>query len=71
MNEQGKQRAYNERILQTDHVHLELWCFQLTTVCEERAKNFTCVWHKWYLKRETFRSRFQLIGFEQMFASGC
>ena len=52
-------------------VYLHLWCFQLTAVWEESAKSFTRVWHKWYLKREAFRSRFQVIGFEQKFALGC
>ena len=40
MNEQEKKRAYNERILQTDHGTLNLWCFQSTVVWEDSAKNF-------------------------------
>ena len=52
-------------------VHLHHWCFRLTTVWEKSAKSFTRVWHKLYLKRETFRSRFQVIEFEQKFALGC
>ena len=52
-------------------VHLQLSCFQLTAVWEESAKSFTCVWHKWYPKRETFYSWFQVIEFEQKFALGC
>ena len=52
-------------------VHLQLWRFQLTVVWEESAKRFTRVWHKWYLKRETFRSWLQVIGIEQKFALGC
>ena len=51
--------------------HLHLWCFQSTVVWEESAKSFTRVWHKWYLKRETFRCQFQLTGFEQKFALCC
>ena len=41
MNQQEKKRAYNERIL----LEIHLFCFQLTVVWEERAKNCTRVWH--------------------------
>ena len=52
-------------------VHLQLWRFPLTVIWEESAKRFSRVWHSRYLKRETFRSQFQVIGSEQKFASGC
>ena len=52
-------------------VHLHFWCFQSMVVWEESAKSSTRIWHKCYLKGETLRSRFQVIGFEQKFALGC
>ena len=48
-------------------VQLHLWRFQSTAVWEESAKSFTRVRHNCYLKRETFHSELQVIGFEQKF----
>ena len=51
-------------------VHLHLWCFQLTAVWEESALVLLAFGTNDILKRETFRNRFQVTGFEQKFALG-
>ena len=45
--------------------------FSLNGIMGREYKNFIRVWYNWHLKRETFRSRFQVIGFELKFALGC
>ena len=51
-------------------VHLHLSCFQLTAVWEESALVLLAFGTNDILKRETFRNRFQVTGFEQKFALG-
>ena len=77
MNEKEKKPAYNERILQrylyTSQVHLR--CkgiftpvgFLSTVLWEERAKSIMA---QIYLKRQTFRSRFQVTGIKKKFCFG-
>ena len=49
-------------------IHLHLWCFQSTVVWQESANSFTrlAFRHKQYLKKESFRSRSQVIGITQV-----
>ena len=42
-------------------VYLHLCCFELKTVWEERAKSFTCVWHKRYQKERPSAVNFKLL----------
>ena len=66
MNDQKKKRAYNETIVQIDHGTFTPLEFSIND-----SMGINGVWQKWCLKRETFRSQFQVIGFEQKFALGC
>ena len=69
MNEQGKKQACNERILQIEHGTFFL-VFSINGSMGREYQKFTRVWHYCYMKRETFRSRFQVIGSEKKVSFG-
>ena len=69
MNRKKNERTMKKSCRQTV-VHLHLWYFQSVMVWQESSKDFTRVWHNCYLKTETFRSRFLVIGFEQKVCFG-
>ena len=70
MNEQEKRRAYNERILQIDHVTFIHLVFSINNSMGRECEMFYLGIAKTNLKRETFRNRFHVIGFTQKFALG-
>ena len=71
MNEQEKRRPYNERILQIYHGTFTRLVFSINGSVGRECQKFYSRLAQMNLKRETFRNRFQVIGFEQRFALGC
>ena len=71
MNEQEKSRAYNERIFQIEHGTFTPLVFSINGSMRRESQKFYLRLAQMNLKRETFRSQFQVIVFEQKFALGC
>ena len=71
MNEQEKKRPYNERILQIDHGTFTPLLFWINGIMGRECQKFYLRLSQMKLKKETFRNRFQVIGFAQKFALCC
>ena len=67
----NQQPAYNERILQIDHDAFTPPAFSINRCMGRECQKFYLRLAQMNLKRETFRNRFQVIGFKQKFALGC
>ena len=70
MNEQEKKQAYNERILQIDHGSFKPLVFSINCSMGRECQKFYSHLAQMISERETFRSRFKVIGFKQKFALG-
>ena len=71
MKEHEKKRAYNEGILQIDHGTFTPLVFSIKGSMGRKYQKFYLRLAQMNLKRETCRSRFQVIRFERPFALGC
>ena len=71
MTELENKPAYNGRILQIKHCTFTSLVFSINGSMEGECQRFYSRLEEMISKRETFRSRFQVIGLEQKFVLGC
>ena len=71
MNDKEKKQAYSEKILQIGHGAFTPPAFSINRCMGRECQKFYLRLAQMNLKRETFRNRFQVIGFKQKFALGC
>ena len=70
MNEQEKKRANNERTFKIDHSTFTPLVFSISGKMGRECQKFYLRLAQMNMKRETFRNRFQVIGFEQKVCFG-
>ena len=71
MTELENKPAYNGRILQIEHCTFTSLVFSINGSMEGECQRFYSSLEEMISKRETFRSRFQVVGLEQKFVLGC